>query len=53
MKENQTYHKLILNNLSQPNMDGMLKTSSSSDLELLSVVIDHLDSVWLMTINHI
>ncbi len=52
MKANQTYPKLTLRLLSQPNTDGMSRTSSFSDSELPSVVTDQLDSVWLMTTNN-
>jgi len=52
-KENQTYLKLILKLSSPLNMDGTPKTSFFSDSELLSVVTDQLDSVWLMTTNNI
>lgn len=47
------YLKLILKHLFLPNMDGILKISFFSDSELLLVVTDQLDSVWLMTTNNI
>jgi len=53
MKENPTYHKLILKLWSQLNMDGISKISFFSDSELLSVVTDQPVSVWLMTTNNI
>ena len=52
MKANQTYPKPISRPSSQPNTDGISRTSSFSDSELLSVVTDQLDSVWLMTTNN-
>ncbi len=52
MKENQTYLKLILKLLSPPNTNGIPRTSSCSDSELLSVVTDQPVSVWPMTTNN-
>ena len=52
MKANQTYPKPISRPSSQPNTDGIPRTSSFSDSELPSVVTDQLDSVWLMTTNN-
>ena len=52
MKENQTFPELISGISSPPSTDGMLRTSSFTDSELLSVVTDPVDSALPMTTNN-